>query len=365
MPNGKINMLSTKLRVESLESREVPASFGAKGGMSVAFGDVIPIPLDGGQAEYITGTGPGRPATVRIWTQDGLLELAQFSPMDGYTGGIFVATGDLNLDGQQELIVSTAGKTSGRIQIYSFTDGGLQLLSDFMPFGATYTGSVQIATGNVTGDGRQEIVVGKGNGGSTVKVFSFDATVSNAFEIRSFEAYGAGYKGGVTVAAGNIHNTTNTPTNPYNFDYDEIITGRAAQLPQVKIFDVQTPTTIQRASYMAFNTANVANRKGIDVTAGNTDGIRGAEIYVALRNTGTIRAFRGQTGAVITTFRTAPPNYPTVVNFAIGFASNGRRLLDIGDLVTVRGVGAFEQVPIIFPGAFLSPAGVNGSRKAP
>ena len=56
---------STRLNVEALEAREVPATFGAGSGCSVAYGDIIPVELDNGQAEYITGTGPGRDRDAR------------------------------------------------------------------------------------------------------------------------------------------------------------------------------------------------------------------------------------------------------------------------------------------------------------
>ena len=295
MPNEKTTRRSTRLNVEALEAREVPATFGAgTRGISVGYGDILPVELDGGAAEYITGTGPGRVALVRVWDSQGAL-LTQLSPFGEYKGGVFVDTGDVNGDGQLDLIVSTAGKTTGRVQVYSFIDGGPQLLADFTPFGPLYSGPVQIASGDVTGDSAEEIIVAQGNAGGTVKVFEFDTTVSSAFEIRSFQPYGANYTGGVTVASDNIDNTVG---------FAEIITGRAAQLPQVKIFNAQAPTVVQRASYMAFDTRNPVNLRGIDVTAGNTDGIVinnvqfliGAEItshFEAGHHSGFPRQYRG------------------------------------------------------------------------
>jgi len=362
MPNEKTNQRSTRLNVEALEAREVPATFGAgTRGISIAYGDVLPVELDGGQAEYITGTGPGRAALVRIWDSQGTL-LTQLSPFPGYTGGVFVDTGDVNDDGQLDLIVSTAGKTTGRVQVYEFINGGPQLLADFTPFGPLYSGPVQIASGDITGGTAEEIITAQGNGGQTVKAFEFDPTVSSAFEIRSFQPYAASYTGGVTVAAANIDNTDG---------YAEIITGRATQLPQVKIFNAQAPTVVQRASYMAFDTRNPFNLRGIDVTAGNTDGVVvnnmhfliGAEIYVSLRGADTIRAFRGDTGAIITTIQPSqlyPPSYARSVNFAIGFANSTEEFNGTGRLIVVGADGPYVQIPIVFPGKARSPAGLNG-----
>ena len=87
--------------------------------------------------------------------------------------------------------------------------------------------------------------------------------MSSVFQIRSFQPYGANYTGGVTVASDNIFNflemTGSSPDGRRN-------------LPQVKIFNAENPTVVQTASYMAFDTRNPPNLRGIDVTAGSTDG---------------------------------------------------------------------------------------------
>jgi hypothetical protein len=362
MPNENATRRSTRLNVEVLENREVPTTFGAGvRGMSIAYGDIIPVQLDGGQAEYITGTGPGRVAEVRVWDNVGTL-LNTITPFGDYTGGVFVETGDVNGNGQLDLLVSTAGRTLGRVQVYEFIEGGPQLLVDFTPFGPTYSGPVQIAAGDVTGGLEEEIIAAQGNAGGTVKVFSFDPNVSTAFEIRSFQPYGAAWTRGVTVASDNIHN---------DFSYDEIITGRGALFPQVKIFNAQQPTVTLMASYMAFDISRPENLRGIDVTAGSTDGIiisnvlfrQGAEIYVSLRGTRVIRAFRGDTGAIITTIRPAqlfPASFATSVNFAVGFSSFATETTARGNLIVVGADGPYNQIPIVFPGAPLSPAGLNG-----
>ena len=58
MPHGRIPRGLDQIELEALEAREVPATFGPGTRLSVAYGDIIPVELDGGQAEYITGTGP-------------------------------------------------------------------------------------------------------------------------------------------------------------------------------------------------------------------------------------------------------------------------------------------------------------------
>ena len=271
----------TRLNLEALEAREVPATFGAGRGLSVAYGDIIPVELDNGQAEYITGSGPGREGLVRVWDVAGQL-VTQLTPFPGYEGGVFVETGDVNGNGQLDLLVSTAGKTLGRVQVYEFINGGPQLLVEIQAFGPTFSGQVQIAAGDVTGGPEEEIIVAQGTGGGEVRVYSFDAVNGGAFQIRSFRPYGDTWTRGVTVASDNIHNVVGV---------DEIITGRAQLFPQVKIWNAEQSTVTLMAAYMAFDISSPFNRRGIDVTAGSTDGIIvnnilfrfGAEIYVSLR----------------------------------------------------------------------------------
>ena len=91
-------------RSRYLKPREVPASFGVTRGLSIAFADVMP---GDSTNEYITGTGPGRESLVRIWNSKGI-ERRDSIPSPVYRGGVYVATGDVDNDGNIELICSTA-----------------------------------------------------------------------------------------------------------------------------------------------------------------------------------------------------------------------------------------------------------------
>jgi len=113
----------------------------------------------------------------------------------GFTGGIFVAAGDVNHDGVADLITSTddtGGATSSQVKVF---DGATnELIQSFMPF-AGFTGSVRVGAGDLDGDGRAEIITGTGPGGSQVKTFD---GVSGLL-INSFLAY-PGFDGGIFVA---------------------------------------------------------------------------------------------------------------------------------------------------------------------
>jgi hypothetical protein len=370
---------STRLGVEQLEVRDVPSAvFSDSGGLSVAFGDVI---TTRGTEEYVTGTGPGRPGLVRVWDDSGAL-LYSFRPFGNFSGGIYVAVGNVVrpnasvnpiFPDPQEIVVSTGPGTSGRVKVYSFTGGSLQEVADFLPFGPNYNGGVQLALGNVTGDNsiesvrKDEIVVGQQRGGSNVKVYSIDNStpVIQVFQLRSFNAYAPSYRGGVTVGVGNIHPTPNVPTDPYSYEYDEIVTGRASGLPHVKIFDAQTSTVTTLASYMAYDISIPANRVGINVYAFATDGIRGCEIYVNPVGTARVTILDGWTSSYRGEFVVAVPPRTRGIYLATGRPTDPLLAEDgIRDVIAVFTVGPYEQIPIIFPGALNSPAGLNGSYPA-
>lgn len=377
--SNKSKNLRARLGIESLEDRTVPTYFGSSGGLSVAVGAVMADNGPGilGPNDVITGAGPGLPGLVRIASTTNFTLQTLYPFGTSYKGGVYVATGDIVGDGHVDLICSTGGGTVGTVKVYEFINGGMQLIDTLKPFGANYTGGIDIAAGNVTGvevtfgnaTATDQLVCGMATGGSTVNVYSYDNydPTNKLYEVRTFKAYPASYKGGVTLAVADID------TSGAN-NYASIITGMATTLPEVAIWNVVNPTVELQAEYMAFNTQLPAYRNGINVAAGDTIAERGAQIYVNLRGTGIIRAFDGQTSAILTTFTTYPPAYGGMVNMAIGgvanFAptedDNGAGFYDVRDLVIVSANAPISltqyNMPIVYPGALFGPiAGNNGS----
>jgi hypothetical protein len=171
---------------------------GFTGGVFVAAGDT-----DGdGRAEIITGPDAGGAPLVKTFrSADGQLLSAFLAYEAGFTGGVRVAAGDVTGDGAADVV--TAPGAGGGPLVKAFRAGDGRLLTAFLAYEATFTGGVFIAAGDVDGDGAAEIITGPGaGGGPLVKVFGSVASGQPGRLLSAFLAYEPTFSGGVRVAAG-------------------------------------------------------------------------------------------------------------------------------------------------------------------
>jgi hypothetical protein len=163
------------------------------GGVRVAAGDV-----DGdGRADIITGSGAGN-THVKVFSGMSQTELRSFFVFDPqFSGGVFVAGGDVNGDGFADIVVGADAGSAPHVKVFDGRTGGL--LHSFVPFAATFTGGARVAAADLDGDGRHEILVGPG-AGTTAQVRVFDGV--SLTETGKFLAYEESFNGGVFIAAG-------------------------------------------------------------------------------------------------------------------------------------------------------------------
>jgi hypothetical protein len=198
---------------------EFPHGLPVADGVYVAAGDV-----DGDlKADIILGAG-GSPQ-VRVFSGLDRAVLSDFQAFPGGNHGVRVAVGDVSGDGAPELVVGAGPGGNGLVSV--FTPGG-SLLHSITAFDGM-TGGVSVAVaGDLTGDGKAEIVVGAGVGaGPHVKVFS----AASGTEVLSFDAYGPTFKGGVSVAAGDVDG---------DGILDLIVAPGAGPAQKVRAFDLAT-----------------------------------------------------------------------------------------------------------------------------
>lgn len=191
-----------------------------RGGLSLALGDV-----DGdGSEDIVVLPLSGAGSQLKVFNYQGQLKKQFLVDKKNYYGGFSVAAGDIDGSGQAEIVVAYGAGAKAALKIYNY-QGKLQ--GQFYPYGANFRGGLKVAIGNIDGrnnHNRQEIIVAPGAGSvPTVKVFDNHARLK-----LKFDAYGSTWRGGFSVAAGDLNNDGR----------DEIITGAlAGAAPHVRVFD--------------------------------------------------------------------------------------------------------------------------------
>jgi uncharacterized repeat protein (TIGR01451 family) len=176
------------------------------GGVSVACGDIN----GDGIGDMITGAGPGGGPHARVFdfAANQFVELVGFFAYDAdFTGGVNVAAGDITGDGVDEVITGAGPGGGPHVRFWSYQNGGLGELADlgFFAYDAAFAGGVNVSAGDVNGDGATEVVTGAGPGGGPhVRVWTNAGGVPSELGGSGFFAYDAAFAGGVSVAVGDI-----------------------------------------------------------------------------------------------------------------------------------------------------------------
>jgi len=175
-------------------SAPFPASI--TGGLSVAIGDLEGV----GRADLIVGTGAGAPAQVKVFNTKTHALLETLSPFGtSFRGGVSVTAGNLAGGDTGDLIVGSGSGMAPTVHVYSgFT---ATLLESLQPFPSSFRGGVSVASGELTGNGKADLVVGTGPG-STAEVRIY-AGLTRA-RLWSSDAFAPTFTGGTAVATANL-----------------------------------------------------------------------------------------------------------------------------------------------------------------
>ena len=179
------------------------------GGVRVALGDV-----DGNSTvDVVTGAGPGGGPQVNVYnvnTATGAVSLQKsFFAFNApsFTGGVYVAAGDTNADGFDDVIIGAGATGGSRVQVYAGSATGVvtsSTLNDFFAYSPAFTGGVVVAAGQRDAVAGDEIITAPASGGGyNIKSFNANGTGNSPTVVDNFFAFNNTTSvGGLSLAVG-------------------------------------------------------------------------------------------------------------------------------------------------------------------
>lgn len=151
--------------------------------------------------KLLVGSGAGDVATVRVLdpkTGAVLQTLQPYAP--GFTGGVNVASGDVTGDGVADIVSVPASHGGADVRVFDGVTGAQ--VTAFLAYDGNFDGGATIAVADVDGDGVGDIITGAGaGGGPNVRVFQGKSFLM----IQNFLAYDQNFTGGVFVTGADFY----------------------------------------------------------------------------------------------------------------------------------------------------------------
>jgi hypothetical protein len=190
---------------------------------------------------------------------------------EGFAGGVFVAAGDVNGDGFDDLLVVAGQGGNGHVKVFDGHSGAL--LASFFSFPGA-SAEVQGTLADLDGDNQSEIVVGCAG---QVRVFNLDGS-----ERWRFSPY-AGYSGELSLAAGDVDGDGR----------DEVFT--AACNGHVKVFGADQSERFSFLPYAGYSGA-------VHLSCGDVNGDKRDDVLTTAVPSAHVKAFSGLDLALLDSF---------------------------------------------------------------
>jgi hypothetical protein len=260
----------------------------------------------------------------------------------GYSGGVQVAIGNVTGSGIPDVIVAPGVGQAPFIKIYSVLTGAL--VESFLAEPSAYNYGLQVAVGDVTGNGRQDIITAPLVGAATVNVF-----LNNGSSTTPFTAYSAstpkitafsnisGYEGGVGgLAVGNV--TANPATSGNSAGAGDIVVGSGVGTKAIaQVFNYYSNGASSTPALTITPTFSASVTGGISVAVAdvNGDGVPDVVMGAGTNGSSLIDVWSGKTKTItsqFTAFTGAGNSAP--VHVAIAKISSG-----VNDILAAQGIG--------------------------
>ncbi|QJW99432.1 FG-GAP-like repeat-containing protein [Frigoriglobus tundricola] len=177
---------------------------GYRGELRVVSGD-----FNGdGVTDYAVSTGAGPQATIAILSgADGHYIVPPTALFPGYAGGLYLAAADIDGNGRDQLVVAAGINAPPYVAIYQVSGSALQIQYAFFAFNAPdWQGGIRIAAGDLNGDGYADVVVTTASQVAAVATYSGAALARGSAALLTPIAFPVpGLAVGLNVAIGDLN----------------------------------------------------------------------------------------------------------------------------------------------------------------
>ena len=265
------------------------AAFGSgfTGGVRTAVADVN----GDGTPDVIVGSGPGTASLVRVIDGSTGKELFSVTPFESsFTGGVFVAAGDVNGDGTPDVVISPDQGGGPRVDVYNGKT--FVKIDSFLGIDdPAFRGGARVAIGDINGDGTGDLVVAAGFQGGP-RVAAYDGrTLGTSTRVKLFNdffAFEQTLRNGAFIAVGDVNGDGKA---------DIIAGGGPGGGPRVTVFNSATLISSNGATLTPlanFFAGDTGNRLGVQVAVKDVDGDNKADIRTAVGGTDQIVTYLGK-----------------------------------------------------------------------